>query len=50
MSSQVHLARGIVDGRVHTEQDPALQRTVELELRSARRARRAQFISHLRHR
>ncbi|MEJ7831458.1 MAG: hypothetical protein WKF79_08725 [Nocardioides sp.] len=50
MSSQVHLARGIVDGRVHTEQDLALLRTVELELKVARRARRARFISHLRQR
>ena len=41
MTTQLHLARGIVEGRVHTEQDLALLRTVELARheRAARRAR-----------
>lgn len=42
MTTQLYLARGIVAGRVHTEQDPALLRTVELARQDERRARRAQ--------
>lgn len=41
MTTQLYLARGIVDGRVHTDQDPALVRTVELARRAERRAARA---------
>jgi hypothetical protein len=45
MSTQLYLARGIVEGRVHTDQDHALVRTVELarhrERREARARRRA---------
>ena len=41
MTTQLHLARGIVEGRIHTEQDPALLRSVELALEDQRRARRA---------
>lgn len=40
MSTQLHLARGIVEGRLHTDQDLALLRTVELARQQERRARR----------
>lgn len=40
MSTQLYLARGIVEGRVHTDQDHALVRTVELARHSERRAAR----------
>jgi hypothetical protein len=40
MTTELYLARGIVEGRVHTEQDVALLRTVELALQNERRARR----------
>jgi hypothetical protein len=40
MTTQLHLARGIVEGRIHTEQDPALLRSVELALDGEKRARR----------
>jgi hypothetical protein len=40
MSTQLYLARGIVEGRVHTDQDVALLRTVELALQDERRSRR----------
>ena len=40
MNTQLHLALGIVEGRIHTDQDPALQRTVELARAQERRARR----------
>lgn len=40
MNTQLHLARGIVEGRIHTDRDLAIQRTVELELEQERRARR----------
>jgi hypothetical protein len=46
MTTQLYLARGIVEGRVHTDQDAALLRTVELALESDRRARRARRRSH----
>jgi hypothetical protein len=36
MNTQLYLARGIVAGRVHTTQDSALLRTVELGLESQR--------------
>ena len=35
MTTQLYLARGIVEGRVHTEQDHALVRTVELARHAA---------------
>jgi hypothetical protein len=41
MNSQVALAAGIVNGRVHTDQDHALLRNVELAQQSERSARRA---------
>jgi hypothetical protein len=41
MSTQLYLARGIVEGRVHTDQDVALLRTVKLALQDERRSRRA---------
>ena len=41
MYTQVALAAGIVIGRVHTDQDHALLRNVELAQRSERLARRA---------
>lgn len=40
MYSQVALAAGIVEGRIHTDQDPALLRSVELAQQTERRARR----------
>ena len=40
MTTQLYLARGIVEGRVHTDQDVALLRTVELALQDERRGRR----------
>jgi hypothetical protein len=39
MTSQLYLARGIVAGMIHSDQDPALVRTAELARRDARRAR-----------
>ncbi|HEY3015360.1 MAG TPA: hypothetical protein VGJ41_09645 [Nocardioides sp.] len=36
MNTQLHLARGIVAGRVHTAQDVALARTVELARKAER--------------
>ena len=41
MSTQLHLAYGIVDGKAWSVQDRALLRTVELERREARQVRRA---------
>jgi hypothetical protein len=41
MSTQLHLAFGIVEGRAHTDQDLALLRDLELARQSDRRARRA---------
>jgi hypothetical protein len=40
MNTQLHLARGIVDGRVHSDQDPVLLRTLELARKQSRRDRR----------
>jgi hypothetical protein len=40
MSTQLHLARGIVEGRVHTDRDPVLLRTLELARKQSRRDRR----------
>ena len=40
MTTELYLARGIVEGRVHTDQDVALLRTVELALKNERKARR----------
>ena len=42
MSTQLHLAYGIVDGRAWTAQDRALLRTLELARQDSRRARRRQ--------
>jgi len=41
MNTQVALAVGIVNGRIHSEQDHALLRSVELAQQGERRARRA---------
>ncbi|MCD4526844.1 hypothetical protein [Nocardioides sp. cx-173] len=41
MIMQLHLARGVVNGRVHSDQDPVQLRDVELASREARRVRRA---------
>ena len=41
MSTQLHAAFGIVEGRVHSTEDRALLRTVELARRDQRRAARA---------
>ena len=43
MNTQLHLARGIVDGRAHTDRDPVLLRTLELDCKQARRTRRARL-------
>ena len=40
MNTQLHLAHVIVEGRAHTDQDPALLRTVELAREQERGARR----------
>jgi hypothetical protein len=40
MTSQLHLARGIVDGRAWTDQDLAVLRSVELAREQERRLRR----------
>jgi hypothetical protein len=40
MTSELHLAYGIVEGRAHSDQDQALLRDVELARQDRRRARR----------
>jgi hypothetical protein len=40
MSTQLHLAYGLVEARAHSTQDRALLRTVEIARRDERRARR----------
>jgi hypothetical protein len=40
MNTQLHLARGIVHGRAHTDQDPVLLRCLELDRQQSRRDRR----------
>jgi len=49
MNTQLHVARGIVAGRVHSAQDPALLRNVELAIESER-ARSRSGRRHLRSR
>lgn len=39
MTTQLHLARGIVDGRAYPDRDLALLRTVELAMEQERRER-----------
>jgi hypothetical protein len=46
MTTELHLARGIVRGRVHADQEHALLRNVELALREDRRQRRIAQRSH----
>lgn len=46
MTTELHLARGIVRGRVHADQEHALLRDVELALREARKQRRNVVRSH----
>lgn len=41
MSTQLYLARGIVEGRAHTDQDRATVRSVELVRQQQRRTARA---------
>ena len=41
MTTQLHLAYGIVEGRAHHDVDQALMRDVALARKDARRARRA---------
>ncbi|WP_157559844.1 hypothetical protein [Nocardioides sp. Soil777] len=41
MTTQLHLANGIVDGRIHSVEDPAQLRNIQLARRDQRRARRA---------
>ncbi|MEO5664165.1 MAG: hypothetical protein ABIR39_12850 [Nocardioides sp.] len=41
MSTQLHLAYGIVEGRAYSHEDRALLRTVELARREQRRVARA---------
>lgn len=43
MTTQLHLALGIVNGRVHTDRDPALLRDVELAAADARSVRRGRL-------
>ena len=43
MNTQLHLARGIVDGRAHTDRDPVLLRTLEIARKQSRRDRRQRF-------
>jgi hypothetical protein len=40
MNTQLHLARGIVAGRIHSDQDPVLLRTLEIARKQSRRHRR----------
>jgi hypothetical protein len=42
MTTQLHLAYGIVDARGHADQDPALLRNLQLARQDERRARREQ--------
>ena len=42
MNTQLHLARGIVDGRAHSDRDPVLLRTLEIARKQSRRDRRKQ--------
>ena len=45
MSTQLHLANGIVDGRAWTAQDRVALRTLELARQDSRRARRQQRVA-----
>jgi hypothetical protein len=42
MTSQLYLARGIAAGMIHSDQEPALVRSVEIARLESRRARRGQ--------
>ncbi len=46
MTTELHLARGIVEGRIHPDQEHALLRNVVLARREARRQRRSAGRSH----
>ena len=48
MNTQLHLARGIVEGRAHSDRDPVLLRTLEIARRQSRRDRREQRRRRLR--
>ena len=41
MSTQLHLAYGIVEGRIHSSTDRAMLRTLELARQEQRKQRRA---------
>ena len=41
MNSQLYLANGMIEGRVHPDRNPALLRDLELARRAARRTRRS---------
>jgi hypothetical protein len=41
MNTQLHLANGIVDGRIRSVQDPVQRRSIQLARQEQRRARRA---------
>ncbi|MFA6575503.1 MAG: hypothetical protein WCS84_08775 [Nocardioides sp.] len=46
MTTELALARGIVQGRIHTDQEHVLLRNVQLARRAARRQRRNAGRSH----
>ena len=47
MNTQLHLARGIVNGRVHADRDHALLRNVELAMLEDRAERRDRIARRL---
>ena len=46
MTTQLHLALGLIEGRVWSDQDQAILRDVELARQDARRARRTRRAKH----
>ena len=45
MTSQLYLARGIAAGMIHSDQDPALVRSVQIARAEARRERRGRRVA-----
>ena len=45
MTSQLYLARGIAAGMIHSDQDPALVRSVQIAREEARRERRGRHLA-----
>jgi hypothetical protein len=45
MTSQLYLARRIAAGRIHSDQDPAVLRSVEIALLEERRKRRGRRVA-----